>query len=69
MEQLQYPIGKYIEQPFSPKQLDEWLLDIQTLPMHVENAILNVDEFELETPYRPGGWTKKQVVHHIADRR
>lgn len=67
MEQLQYPIGKYIEQPFSPKQLDEWLLDIQTLPMHVENAILNVDEFELETPYRPGGWTKKQVVHHIAD--
>lgn len=67
MEQLQYPIGKYIEQPFSSKQLDEWLLDIKTLPMHVENAILNVDEFELETPYRLGGWTKKQVVHHIAD--
>ena len=67
MEQLQYPIGKYIEQPFSHKQLEQWLLDIQTLPMHVENAILNVDEADLETPYRPGGWTKKEVVHHIAD--
>ena len=67
MEYLQYPIGKYIEQPFSEKQLKEWLLDIQTLPMHVEHAIQNLDEAELDTPYRPGGWTLKQVVHHIAD--
>jgi DinB superfamily len=67
MGSLQYPIGKYTGQPFSDKQLKEWLLDIQTLPLHVENAILNVDEAELQTPYRPGGWTKHQVVHHIAD--
>ena len=67
MQELQYPIGKYIEQPFSHQQLKEWLLDIQTLPMHVEHAILNLDEAQLETPYRPGGWTRKQVVHHIAD--
>ena len=67
MEHLQYPIGKYIEQPFSQQQLRERLLDIQTLPMHVEHAILNLDEAELQTPYRPGGWTKAQVVHHIAD--
>ena len=67
MEHLQYPIGKYIEQPFSEKQLKEWLLDIQTLPMHVEHAIQNLDEAELDTAYRAGGWTLKQVVHHIAD--
>ena len=67
MEYLQYPIGKYIEQPFSDKQLKEWLLDIQTLPMHVEHAIQNLDEAELDASYRPGGWTLKQVVHHIAD--
>ena len=67
MEHLQYPIGKYIEQPFSDKQLKEWLLDIQTLPMQVEHAIENLDEAQLNTPYRPGGWTLKQVVHHIAD--
>ncbi|MFZ4769650.1 MAG: YfiT family bacillithiol transferase [Ferruginibacter sp.] len=64
---MQYPIGKYIEQPFSEKQLKEWLLDIQTLPMHVEHAIQNLDEAELDATYRPGGWTLKQVVHHIAD--
>jgi hypothetical protein len=67
MEYLQYPIGKYIEQPFSEKQLKEWLLNIQTLPMHVEHAIQNLDEAELDATYRPGGWTLKQVVHHIAD--
>lgn len=67
MEHLKYPIGKYVEQPFSEKQLREWLLDIETLPLHVEHAILNLDEAELETPYRPDGWTLKQVVHHVAD--
>ena len=67
MDSLQYPIGKYIEQPFSDKQLKEWLLDIQTLPMHVEHAVLNLDEHQLQTPYRPGGWTVHQLVHHVAD--
>ncbi len=67
MDELKYPIGKYIEQPFSEKQLREWLLDIETLPMHVEHAVLNMDEYQLQTPYRPGGWTVHQVVHHIAD--
>lgn len=67
MDQLQYPIGKYIEQPFSEKQVGEWLLDIQTLPMHLEHAILNLDEAALQAPYRPGGWTRSQVVHHVAD--
>ena len=67
IETLQYPIGKYIEQPFSDKQLKEWLLDIQALPQHIEYAITNLDEAQLETPYRDGGWTVKQVVHHVAD--
>ncbi len=67
MDELKYPIGKYTEQPFSEKQLREWLLDIETLPMHVEHAVLNMDEYQLQTPYRPGGWTVHQVVHHIAD--
>ena len=67
MESLQYPIGKFISQPFSHEQLREWLFDIETLPMHVEHAVLNMDEHQLQTPYRPGGWTVHQVVHHIAD--
>ena len=68
MEQdLRYPIGKYITQPFSDQQLQEWLTDIKNLPQHLENAVLNLDEAQLNTPYRDGGWMVKQVVHHVAD--
>jgi hypothetical protein len=62
-----YPIGKYQPQPYSDKQLKEWLNDIRFLPVLVENAILNLDEAELDTPYREGGWKISQLVHHIAD--
>ena len=66
-EDLRYPIGKYIAQPFSEKLSGEWLIDIKNLPQHLENAILNLDEAQLNTVYRDGGWTVKQVVHHVAD--
>jgi hypothetical protein len=66
-EDLRYPIGKYSTQPFSGKLLGEWLTDIKFLPQHLENAILNLDEAQLDTVYREGGWTVKQVVHHVAD--
>ncbi len=66
-EILKYPIGKYVEQPFSGKQLQEWLLDIQALPQQLEFAITNLDESQIDTPYRDGGWTVKQLVHHVAD--
>ena len=67
MEDLRYPTGKYQPQPFSVKQLEEWLIDIQFLPQHLENAVLNLDEQQLNTAYRPDGWTVRQVVHHVAD--
>ena len=67
MEDLRYPIGKYISQPFSDKQLNEWLIDITNLPQHLENAVINLDEAQVNTPYRPEGWTVKQLVHHVAD--
>lgn len=67
MEDLRYPIGKYIVQPFSDKLWQEWVMDIKNLPQHLENAVLNLDEVQLDTPYREGGWTVKQLVHHVAD--
>ena len=67
MEELKYPIGKYIPQPFSQQQLKEWLLDIELLPKAIEYAIVNLDAAQLEEPYRPGGWNSRQVVHHVAD--
>jgi len=62
-----YPIGKYQTQPFSEKQLRDWQNDIKFLPNLMENAILNLDAAQLATPYREGGWTVTQVVHHVAD--
>ena len=67
MEDLRYPIGKYVPQPFSDTQLREWTNDIKNLPQHIENAVLNLDAVQLDTPYRPEGWTVKQLVHHVAD--
>ncbi len=67
MEQFKYPIGKYVEQSFSEKLLEEWLADIQSLPQHIEHAVTNLDDYQLSTPYREGGWTLKQLVHHVAD--
>lgn len=62
-----YPIGKYEPQPFSEDQKEEWLADIKFLPNALENALHNLDEAQLQTPYREGGWTVHQLVHHIAD--
>jgi len=62
-----YPIGKYEPQPYSQLQKDKWLLDLQLLPSDLENAVHNLDEAQLHTPYREGGWTVHQLVHHIAD--
>ena len=68
-----YPIGKVEDQLFSDKgSYDEkaksaYLLDIQQCPGLLEQAISNLDEHQLSVPYREGGWTAKQVIHHVAD--
>ena len=65
--ELRYPIGKAVEQPFSDKQKKEYLIDIMRCPGFLENAVSNLDEHQLNTAYRDGGWTVKQVIHHVAD--
>ena len=62
-----YPIGHYKATQFSGSQKTEWLNDIKQLPGVLEYAIQNLDENQLNTPYREGGWTVKQLVHHVAD--
>lgn len=62
-----YPIGKFEPQPYSEKLRLDWLNDIKFLPQLLENALLNLDETQMHTPYRDGGWTIRQVVHHVAD--
>ncbi|MBV9986285.1 MAG: putative metal-dependent hydrolase [Chitinophagaceae bacterium] len=62
-----YPIGKYEPQTFSEAQKEKWLLDIKFLPEELERSVLNLDAAQLDTPYREGGWTVRQLVHHVAD--
>ncbi|QEC69917.1 putative metal-dependent hydrolase [Panacibacter ginsenosidivorans] len=66
-EDIRYPIGSYVPQSFSHKQKEAWLLDIKFLPEELEVAVQNLDAHQLETPYREGGWTVHQLVHHVAD--
>src|SRR5688500_1876978 len=67
MSDPRYPIGKYEPQAFSNELKEQWLADVKFLPKAIEHAITNLDEHQLQTPYREGGWTVHQLVHHVAD--
>ncbi|MBS1772476.1 MAG: putative metal-dependent hydrolase [Bacteroidetes bacterium] len=68
LEQLRYPIGRY-QKPdsYTKADLQEWISVIEALPGWMDLCIENLDEHQLQTPYRPDGWTIIQVVHHVAD--
>ena len=67
MSDLRYPIDKYVPVDYSEKQKEQWLADIKFLPQLIESAVSNLNEEQLQTPYREEGWTVHQLVHHIAD--
>lgn len=67
MTDLRYPIGKYQPRPYSDQQKKEWLSDLRFLPEDLERSVQHLDAAQLNTPYREGGWSVKQVVHHLAD--
>lgn len=68
LEQLRYPIGHYqIPEPITQQNLDEWIAILEHLPERLANMVNPLSEEQLETPYRPDGWTVRQLVHHISD--
>ena len=67
MVTVQYPIGKVQFVEYSEKEKEARLADILFLPKMLEYAVLNLNEAQLQTPYREGGWTVNQLVHHVAD--
>ncbi len=67
IDKIKNPIGVYQPQPFSEVQRDAWIQDIVLLPMQLEQAIAGLTEEKLKTPYREGGWTLGQIIHHLAD--
>ena len=67
-EQLRYPIGKFAPQEsYSPEELKTLIARIESLPERVESLVKNFSATKLNTPYREGGWTARQVLHHLAD--
>lgn len=68
LQQLRYPIGPY--QPVSPatgEQRSKWIDTIEQFPVKLANVVNPMTDAQLDTPYRPGGWTVRQLVHHVAD--
>jgi uncharacterized damage-inducible protein DinB len=64
---LRYPIGKHQMVPFSQEEKEARLADILFLPRMLEYAVLNLKDDQIQTPYRDGGWTVNQLIHHVAD--
>ena len=63
-----YPIGKFqVANSYTQAERDDFLSRIQSLPDRLENAVTGLSPAQLDTPYREGGWTVRQVVHHVAD--
>jgi len=68
MTDLRYPIGKFkFEGPTTPEQREELLNQIEQAPSRLRAAVKGLSDQQLDTPYRPEGWTVRQVVHHIPD--
>ena len=66
-EGLRFPIGKFDKSTIDPSRRAEYIRVIADLPGNVKAAVDGLTEDQLDTPYRPGGWTVRQTVHHIAD--
>src|SRR5436190_23984677 len=64
---LSYPIGRFSRERITPENRKRILLEIAELPGRLRDAIEGLSDKQLNTPYRPEGWTVRQVVHHLAD--
>jgi hypothetical protein len=65
---LRYPIGQFTWSGSStPEQRARYIDDIAATPQNMRSAVAGLTETQLDTPYREGGWTVRQVVHHVPD--
>ena len=68
MDDIRYPIGKF--QPVDPitrEQRDEWIAQVAAGPTALKSAIAGSTPEQLDSPYREGGWTVKQIAAHLAE--
>ncbi len=68
MDDVRYPIGKFqFHEPATLEQRRHWIADVAQTPARMRDAVRGLSTEQLDTPYRPGGWTVRQVVHHVPD--
>jgi len=68
MDDLRFPLGKFhYEGTPSDQQKQSFLQEIEQTPATLRAAVKDLSDSQLDTPYRPEGWTVRQVVHHVPD--
>src|SRR5437016_3953059 len=69
LEALRYPVGRLprTTPPLDPDTRRSHLDTIEQLPSRLRSLVGGLTDGQLDTPYRPGGWTIRQVVHHVPD--
>jgi hypothetical protein len=68
MNDPRYPIGRFtLPETTTAEQRKAWIADLAELPANLRTAVGGLTESQIDTPYREGGWTIRQVVHHLAD--
>ena len=68
MSDLSFPIGKFhFDGPLTEDQRQKLIGDIAQTPAHLRAAVAGLSQQQLDTEYRPGGWTVRQVTHHVPD--
>ena len=68
MNDARFPVGKFqYEGPPTEEQKKKFLDEIALTPVNLRSAVKGLTEQQLDTPYRQGGWTVRQVVHHVPD--
>lgn len=68
LEKLKYPIGKFVaKENYSYHEVEQLINDIATFPSLLYKTTENLSDSQLDTPYRPDGWTIRQLIHHCSD--
>lgn len=68
LEKWQYPIGRYqAKEVFLAEEITASIAVLKAFPKDLKEVLAQCSKEDIEQPYRPGGWTIKQLVHHIAD--
>lgn len=68
LNEFKYPIGKLsIPQKITKSDIDNWISIIENHPKKLLQLVQNLNDNQLDTQYRPEGWTIRQVIHHLSD--